>query len=93
MRTPVAGGGIKVAGEPARGREERHQDEHGDRGQRVVGDRAERRQAEDAHHLAGVTGDEIDAEHARSGERDCDRHAEDERNNQHQEGKDDHLRS
>ena len=52
VRAPVGGGGVEVAGEPARRREERHQDEHRDRGQRVVRHRAERRQADDPHHLA-----------------------------------------
>ena len=93
VRAPVGGGGVEVAGEPARGREERHQDEHGDRGQRVVGHRAERRQADDAHHLAEVAGDEIDAEHAGARERDRDRHAEHERENQHEQRKRDHVRS
>ena len=90
VREPVGRGGVEVARQSARGREERHQDEHRDGGQRVVGDRAERRQADDAHHLAEVAGHQIDAEHAGARERDRDRHAEQQCKNQHDKRKRDH---
>ena len=79
MRQPVRGGGVEVAGEPTRRREIRHQDEHRDGGQGIVGDGAERRQADDANDLVEVPGDDEDAEHAGACERDRDRHAEQQR--------------
>ena len=91
VRAPVAGSGVKVAREPARGGEKCHQDEHRDRRQRVIRHRAERRQADDPHHLAEIAGDNVDAEHAGSRERDRDRHAEDERKDQHHKRKRDHV--
>ena len=46
-REPVGARGVEIAGEAAGSREVGHQDEHGDRGQHVLGRDAERRRAED----------------------------------------------
>ncbi len=84
VRAPIGRGGVEVARQSTRGGEERHQDEHRDGGERVVGDRAERSQAQDPHHFAEVAGDQIDAEQARARERYRDRHAEEEGKHQHE---------
>ena len=91
VRAPVARRGVKVARESARGGEKCHQDEHRDRRQGVIRHRAEWSQADDPHHLAEIAGNNVDAEHAGTRERDRDRHAEDERKNQQHKRKRDHV--
>ena len=84
VRQPCRGGGIEVARQSARGREIGHQDEHRNGGELVVGDRAERHEADDVEHLGEVAGDQPDAEHAGAGQRHGDRHAEQQAHQQDQ---------
>ena len=66
----------KITGKTARCREIRHEHEHGDGGQGIIGDRRKRGHPQNPHHLAPAPGDEIDAQNAGPGKRKGDRDAE-----------------
>ena len=72
-RQPVRAGRVEVAGEAAGGREVRHEDEHRDRRQHVVGHRAEGRCPQDAQHHVPVARVQVDADDARHRQREGDR--------------------
>ena len=70
---PVCRGREKVFGKTAGCGKVGHEDEHGDRGQRIVGDRGERRCPQDHKDHFQIAGDQIDAQDAGAGQRKRDR--------------------
>ncbi len=92
-REPVGAGGVEIASEAAGGGEVGHQDEHGDRGQHVLGGDAERRRSQDPEDHGRVAAEQVDADDPRRRQREGDGDPQEQRDHHHEERQIDHRAS